>query len=592
MEEGDMTGVRTCLADMLVAVRFPSLLSWMGVLAVMVLMLLPVQLGFCQAEIVLPVLAATLAVVAWVMMMVRRTVFRFAILDALLATWLLYVLLRAGSTPDVPCFPVVSRALSLMMLYVGLRMLFSSAGVSVLMVERSFMTFALLEGLFCIGQLLLDGSRHTGYPFTGTFLNPGPCSAVLFMGVFLGLYSLYLSVSSRNAFPFSISSVLPVSTLIVCSLLLPMGWSRAALVSVCCVLTIAMWHRMPACTRRLALVGLLSILLLLYLFKRGSADGRLLFYMIASSAVAGHPLFGSGIGSFFQAYARETASLHSQLPLSLVTHADGVEYALSDGMRVAVEQGIVGLIFAISFTFIVLSRLRSISISLMLMLLGLLIFSLFSYPFQLLPFQLLFVLLAALVASPMATDGQPDVAIHPAGGRLSGMLLCVMVAGLAFVLTPPISRRVEAARESRLIVGQSNPRMLAEYRRLMPWMYHDASFLFRYGQMLASCGKYNESNYVLWQGSLVSGDPMFHVLRGHNYRHMHAYDQARRAYLQAHGQSPSRQYPLFCLMRLYRDIGLRREAVRMATVLLHMPTQQSPLARQIRVEAQNCIEEQ
>ncbi|MGN1256754.1 MAG: hypothetical protein ACI4UA_06300 [Bacteroidaceae bacterium] len=173
-----------------------------------------------------------------------------------------------------------------------------------------------------------------------------------------------------------------------------------------------------------------------------------------------------------------------------------------------------------------------------------------------------------------------------------GMSLVAMVVGLAFVLTSPIVKRVQATRESRLILGQSNPRLLSEYHRLMPLMRHDASFLFRYGQMLASCGRYNESNHVLWQGTLVSGDAMFHVLRGHNYRHMCAYDQARRAYLQAHGQSPSRQYPLYCLMRLYRDMGHRREAVRTANVLLHMPRQQSPLAKKIREEAQNCIEEQ
>lgn len=587
-----MSTMRTCFIDMMAAVNYPRLLSCVAVLTVVILMIQPVELGFCQAEVALPIVAASMSVVAWIMMLVRKSTIRFSIVDALLTVWLLYVLLRAGSTPDIPCFPAVSRALALMALYVGLRLMFSSVVVSVSMIESSLLVFSLIEGLCCICQLISGGSRHADYPFTGSFLNPGPCSAVLFMGAFMGAYSIYSSFSSKKTSSFSFSLVLPVSTFVVCSLLLPMGWSRASLVAVCCVLTIVMWHRMSVRVRMILLVGMLIILLLLYFLKRGSADGRVLFYIVTSLAVARHPLFGSGMGSFFQTYAHETVLLHRYLPQSLVCHADGVEYALSDAVRVAVEQGLSGLAITISFVLIVLLQLRRLSTSLVLMLFGLIVFSLFSYPFQLLPFQLLLVLLASFAASTMVTCCEPEVISHTFRNRILNMLIVTMVVGLAFVLTPPVVKRVEAVRESRLILGQSNPRVLSDYHRLMPWMRHDASFLFRYGQMLASCGRYNESNHVLWQGTLVSGDAMFHVLRGHNYRHMYAYDQARRAYLQAHGQSPSRQYPLYCLMQLYRDVGHHREAARTANVLLHMPRQHSPLARKIREEALNCIKEQ
>ena len=45
-------------------------------------------------------------------------------------------------------------------------------------------------------------------------------------------------------------------------------------------------------------------------------------------------------------------------------------------------------------------------------------------------------------------------------------------------------------------------------------------------------------------------------------------------------------------MRMYRDMGCRSEAVRTARILLRMPPQHSPLAKQIREEAQKCINEQ
>ena len=592
MEEGYMTGMRTGLTGISMAVKASRLLSWMAVIAVVFLMLQPVELGFSHADVLLPTVAVSMAIVAWTVMMVRRVSFQWNIIDALLLTWFMYVLLRAWCTPEVPCCLSVSRALSLMMLYTGLRMLFTSVRVSVLTIERSLMLFALTEGLFCFYQLFTDSSRHANYPFTGSFLNPAPCSAVLFIGVLLGLYSLYDFISSRKRISFSVSLALPVSTLLVCSLLLPLGWSRAALVAACCVLAIKIWGRMTVRHRLLMLLGLSVIVLLLYFLKRGSADGRVLFYLISSSAAAQHPVFGSGIGSFALSYARETALLHSQLPWTLVRHADGVEYALSDGMLVAVEQGLLGLVLALSLICILLCRLRRISIPLMLMLVGLLIFSLFSYPFQLLPFQLLTVLLASLAASTATDDDKQEPVAFPVRTCLVGIALCGMMAGIAFPFTSYLNKHVQAARESRLIVGRVHPRLITEYRRLMPWMRHDASFMFRYGQILASYGRYNESNQVLWQGTLVSGDPMFHVIRGHNYQQMHACPQACHAYQQAHAQSPSRQYPLLCLMRMYRDMGCRSEAVRTARILLRMPPQHSPLAKQIREEAQKCINEQ
>lgn len=569
------------------------LLSLAGVAAVVGLMFCPVSTGFCGADVALPLVAATLAVLGALLLLACRRPFHLTSIDLLLGLWLLYVLLRAWCTPDVPCLPAVLRALSLAALYAALRLLCSCALPTVPVMEGAVSLFALLQALLCLAQVVTGSSRHAAFPITGTFLNPGPCSAALLMGLCLGVYRFFFPIPSASARLSHASSTLSIVTLVLCSLLLPLGWSRAALLSLACCLVVATWRRMRPRVRLLVMLGVLVAVALLYLLKRGSADGRVLFYAISSSAVVRHPMAGSGIGSFFLTYARETASLHTHLPMTLASHASTLDYALCDGLRLAVEQGLLGLSLAILSLFTVLFHLRRRSPALALALLGLAFFSLCSYPFQLLPFQLLAVLLAAWAATRPAGGAWETRDRGPVRGRMCAVVVCAVAVVSALLTVRPAHERVLATRQSRLIVGRDHPRMLVHYQRLLPYMRHDAQFLFRYGQLLASCGRYNESDYVLGQGVLVSNDAMFHVLRGHNYRHLHAWPQACAAYRQAHAQSPSRLYPLLCLMRLYRQMGRRDQAVRTARMLLRLPVEHdSALAREIRDEAKNCILEQ
>ena len=103
MEESHMTGMRTGLTGISMAVKASRLLSWMAVIVVVFLMLQPVELGFSHADVLLPTVAVSMAIVAWTVMMVRRVSFQWNIIDALLLTWFMYVLLRAWCTPQVPC---------------------------------------------------------------------------------------------------------------------------------------------------------------------------------------------------------------------------------------------------------------------------------------------------------------------------------------------------------------------------------------------------------------------------------------------------------------------------------------------------------
>ena len=72
-------------------------------------------------------------------------------------------------------------------LYFALRLLFSAGRQSGAWVAVLIMAGCLYESALGIYQLIADTSRHGLFPMTGTFLNPGPYSAYLAVGVALAL---------------------------------------------------------------------------------------------------------------------------------------------------------------------------------------------------------------------------------------------------------------------------------------------------------------------------------------------------------------------------------------------------------------------
>lgn len=182
----------------------------------------------------------------------------------------------------------------------------------------------------------------------------------------------------------------------------------------------------------------------------------------------------------------------------------------------------------------------------------------FSYPFELLPYQIILVLLSAFAASHVDMDKENT---HRKLGRV--MLLLVLVP-IAFFVAKEIQRRHETDKEVKMFSGMHHEAFINDYYELMPMEMDNVSFLFDFGKTLREAKRYNDSNAVFRQGAQVSSDPMFWVLMGNNYRDMQCYQDAEEAYQKAFAIMPNRLYPLYQLMGLYEETGdveaLRRTA--------------------------------
>lgn len=341
-------------------------------------------------------------------------------------------------------------------------------------------------------------------------------------------------------------------------LLLPATWSRAALVSVG-IVTLWLYRQKYWKYRWIVWIGVMVLATGFYFAKQGSADGRMLTWT-ASLTAWWHKLWlGVGMGGFRAACADGIAELYREHPTSGLFTSGGVtDFAFNDLLNVLVEQGLVGAVLCVVTAVWVLFGLYKQSLPLFYGLLSLFIFSMFSYPFELLPYQIILVLLSAFAASHVDMDKENT---HRKLGRV--MLLLVLVP-IAFFVAKEIQRRHETDKEVKMFSGMHHEAFINDYYELMPMEMDNVSFLFDFGKTLREAKRYNDSNAVLRQGIQVSSDPMFWVLIGNNYRDMQCYQEAEEAYQKAFAIMPNRLYPLYQLMGLYEETGdveaLRRTA--------------------------------
>ena len=316
-------------------------------------------------------------------------------------------------------------------LYFALRLLFSAGRQSGAWVAVLIMAGCLYESALGIYQLIADTSRHGLFPMTGTFLNPGPYSAYLAVGVAMALCKetgngrretgdgrqTYVSCHKHSAqpvLPFYPFTFLPLITVLFTFLPLIVAWSRAAWVAVAVVAACVYWRQLARykyVVLALAVVGGVAA----YLLKQGSADGRVVMWLGALKAIAADPWTGAGIGGFGGAYAEGVAALFADGGAQgLLQSANVTDNAYNELLTIGVEQGLPGMVAFAAVVVMALLRLRRSCRPLMYGLLALVVFSMFSYPLHCQPYRILFVLMCAWGAAAPA----PAPSNSPMRGRI------------------------------------------------------------------------------------------------------------------------------------------------------------------------------
>lgn len=539
------------------------------------LTLLPVEVRWAEADFLLLRGSMAFAIVGLVISLYRKTSQNVTLTDALVLLWLVYFVGRAYVGGEYACATDILKSVSMGTAYFSLRLLLHNIRLQAWMLALGIIVCGCYESLLGIYQAIHGTSLHPQYLLTGSFPNPGPYSAYLMLALVVGGVTLFTRKDIGDKQRYAL-----LTTLFPVLVALPMTWSRAAFVSIALVM---LWVCRGYYWRyRYAVWGLLAVMcVMLYAVKQGSADGRVIIWRAAFAACRDNLWFGVGIGGFRNAVAEGMAVLHGEgVDLS---GAGVTDYAYNAAVKILTEQGVIGLSLAVAVTVVAMMRLWRNSQPLYYGMVALLIFSMFSYPFELLPYTILVVLVIAWSESTGGT------VIYQCG-RVKTVAAVVLLALLSCKVSRVISERYEHDRDYDFIRGMRDEAFTKDYFELLPYEKDNAEFLFDFGKMLRAQHRYNDSNAMLRQGSRHSADPMFHILMGNNYNDMRQYRLAEQSYRKAFAVMPNRIYPLYQLMLLYEETGDSVKMRAMARRVLRMKCKvESPATREMKEKAKEKL---
>lgn len=601
------------------------ILQAIHLLAVMYLLgltLMPVEVRWAESYMLLlwslPVLCA--AGLYGIIFVNKTNPLKITMVDSAIVVWSLYYLLRVYIGGEYPCATDFLKTCTIVLLYASLRILFNSTKLSAWWIIAILIFCGVYEAISGISQMINGTSRHHLFMLTGNFQNPGPYSAYLMMGSVIGLCAMqekiyghcpyrietrleyffakfYMllgyerNIKSNKVFDRinfhidempNIKHIIAIPTILIL-IVLPSTWSRAAFVGlVFCVLWI--YREKYKKYKYVVWITICVVAIYLYIIKQGSADGRIITWMSSLTSWIHKPWLGVGVGGFRNACAEGIAELWHSNPNSTLFNSAGVtDYAYNVLLKILVEQGLIGVTLCLLLATFSMTKLYTQSKPLFMGMLSLLIFSMFSYPFELLPYRTIAVVI-------IAWNESCTVKSICSMGHIKTLLLAEFLAFASWQTYKEILVSYEVDKEFDTIRGIHEEAFVLDYYGLLPLEGDNADFLFDFGKTLRKQKRYNDSNAMLRQGTLCSADPMFYVLMGNNYRDMQHYDLAEQSYKEAFAVMPNRLYPLYQLMLMYNDCGDKSKAKSMARQIIVMkPKIESPAIRDMKQKAKDIM---
>lgn len=581
------------------------------ILLMMLTTVMSVERRWMEAEVWIFYGIPVLLFLGFTMLIWKKQKFDCTLTDVIAGAWFTYYVGRTWIGSEWPCQMEFLKTTELFLLYVGLRIAFHRTKMSSWVLIGFILAFGCYEAWLGVSQMYGDEiSRHGLFALTGNFLNPGPYSAYLMIGVVVGLVALR-NVLNRtivesvpnvmhfgkiaNRMPNVVNNVLVkivnwikeitwrhlvIVAVVVMAMVLPATWSRAAFLGVAVVM-LFVYRDKYGKFRYIVWGAIIVVAIAFYFFKQGSADGRLIIWQSALTTWIESPWLGVGIGGFYHAFAEGMAQLStSNMDFS---SADVPDDAYNILLKIVVEQGVVGGVMAISLAVTSLKGLSKNSKPLFYGIMSLLVFAMFSYPFDLLPYK---VIAALVVAWSESVGGMRLFKI----GRIKIFLLASFLGFASWQTGKIAGESYNIEKDNGLSFGYGS---LYSIENGYEWLTAEGDnheFLFAFGKKLREEGRYNDSNAILSQGIRCSADPMFYVLMGNNYKDMKHYDLAEQAYKKAFSVMPNRLYPLYQLMLLYQDSGDTQKAKAMAKRVIEMkPKIESRATRDMKEKAKDFL---
>ncbi len=368
----------------------------------------------------------------------------------------------------------------------------------------------------------------------------------------------------------------------------------------------------------------------LYHFKSGSADGRMLIWRATGKMIVERPVTGVGFDQFKTHYMDYQARYFEENPQSEAAMVAGdSNYAFNELLQQTAENGIIGLVLMIIALIIIFapqsnhplifSHLRtfkreasnfikpderndveSFAIIAKAGIISIFIFSLFSYPAQILPIKVNLVLFLALVSHCSPRMNIPRINVfNKKPTPLTTYSLKFIGTSCLFFLAYRGITYIDNYKDAhrnwnhayQLYQLGAYEACLEDYELAYPALKNNGDFLTNYGKALSMAEKHAEAVSVLQQAAKHHPNTVAYTALGNSYKTLKEVEKAEEAYLHAWHMNPSRFYPKYLLAKLYDESGQNDKAVSVAKELLDKEIKiESTAIEEIKEEMRKIIE--
>ena len=315
-------------------------------------------------------------------------------------------------------------------------------------------------------------------------------------------------------------------------------------------------------------LSLIPLLLLLLLIKTSSTAGRWFIYRRCFDMISEKPLWGWGTNGFAANYMSQQASYFMEHPDSSYSLlADNMYHPLNEFLLISINYGLVVTAILTILIIILLTFKRSKKNSFVglgrLLIINILAFSLFTYPFSY-PFTWVITLYAILMIIC------PQYVYIRCSSLKSGVLIVIIV-----LATYQLFEWWHPRKEWLYVINSNNgytrKKTMNIYKDLYSNLRSDYRFLYNYACELYFSEDYENAQIVINECNKLLVDYDLSILSGDIELAQGNYKNATQYYINAHYMCPCRFLPLCNLYDLYKLQGDRKKCRLLRNEILSMP---------------------
>lgn len=334
----------------------------------------------------------------------------------------------------------------------------------------------------------------------------------------------------------------------ICIIAIIYSQSRTGVI--CIVVLLFLWIA-PRDKRKWLYITMPLLLFAALFYKTDSSKGRWFILQRSIEMISYHPWLGYGKGGFEAHYMDVQATYFMQHPHSECGMlADNIKHPLNEWIAATIDFGIIGL-FVIVLFFVLTIRYTNRHPSTytsqgLMILMGIGIFSCFSYPFQY-PFTWLMLIfsLCCIYSIPLGRFKKP-----------LAYLSFFYSISMGYIIGTDCKDNIKLEKMQEKSNCGLSKRILPQYKTLYHRQSHDCRFMFYYAYDLYLAEQPQEALKKAKECQSLLADYELTLLIGDIFKSLGQKDSSLHYYRYAHYMCPSRLTPLYEMYRVckeYRD---------------------------------------